>query len=41
MPLTFKSTKDIRGKYVLSHLAFDWGQLEELTAETNRKEMHL
>jgi hypothetical protein len=30
--MTFKSTKDIRDKYVLSRLAFDLGILEETAA---------
>jgi glycerol-1-phosphate dehydrogenase [NAD(P)+] len=33
LPMTFKATKDIRDKYVLSRLAFDLGILEELAAE--------
>jgi glycerol-1-phosphate dehydrogenase [NAD(P)+] len=32
LPMTFKSTKDIRDKYVLSRLAFDLGILEETAA---------
>ena len=30
LPMTFKATKDIRDKYVLSRLAFDLGVLDEL-----------
>ena len=30
MPLVFRATKDVRNKYVLSHLAWDIGALEEL-----------
>ena len=32
LPVTFKATKDIRDKYVLSRLAFDLGVLEEMAA---------
>ncbi len=32
VPMTFKSTKDIRDKYVLSRLAWDLGVLDELAA---------
>ena len=39
LPLTFMATKDIRDKYVLSRLAFDLGLLNEMAAETNRKEI--
>ena len=39
LPMTFKATKDIRDKYVLSRLAFDLGLLDELAAEVNRKEI--
>jgi hypothetical protein len=28
--MTFKATKDIRDKYILSRLAFDLGTLDEL-----------
>ena len=30
LPLTFKATKDIRDKYVLSRLAWDLGIIEEV-----------
>ena len=30
LPMTFKSTKDIRNKYVLSHLCWDLGILDEM-----------
>ena len=33
--LTFKATKDIRDKYVLSRLAWDLGILEELAETLN------
>lgn len=33
LPLTFKATKDIRDKYVLSRLAFDLGVIDELANE--------
>lgn len=33
LPMTFKTTKDIRDKYVLSRLAWDIGVLEELITE--------
>ena len=33
IPTTFKATKDIRDKYVLSRLAFDLGVIDELVDE--------
>lgn len=33
LPMTFKATKDIRDKYVLSRLAFDLGIIDELASE--------
>ncbi|MBQ7900957.1 MAG: sn-glycerol-1-phosphate dehydrogenase [Clostridia bacterium] len=33
VPMTFKASKDIRNKYVLSHLAWDLGILDELCNE--------
>lgn len=33
LPMTFKSTKDIRDKYVLSRLAWDIGIIDELSEE--------
>ncbi len=33
LPMTFKATKDIRDKYVLSRLAFDLGIIDELATE--------
>lgn len=38
LPMTFKATKDIRDKYVLSRLAFDLGILDELAALCGGKE---
>jgi glycerol-1-phosphate dehydrogenase [NAD(P)+] len=38
LPMTFKSTKDIRDKYVLSRLAFDLGILEETAALCSAEE---
>ena len=32
LPMTFKATKDIRDKYVLSRLCFDLGIIEEMSA---------
>ena len=34
LPMTFKATKDIRDKYVLSKLAWDLGIIEELQGES-------
>ncbi len=33
LPMTFRATKDIRDKYVLSRLAWDLGVLEDLAGE--------
>ncbi|MBO5842453.1 MAG: hypothetical protein J6R46_05595 [Clostridia bacterium] len=38
LPMTFKATKDIRDKYVLSRLAFDLGILDELAAACGTEE---
>ena len=38
LPMTFKATKDIRDKYVLSRLAFDLGILEETAALCSTEE---
>jgi glycerol-1-phosphate dehydrogenase [NAD(P)+] len=38
LPVTFKATKDIRDKYVLSRLAFDLGVLDEMADACIEKE---
>lgn len=38
LPMTFKATKDIRDKYVLSRLAFDLGIIDDLAKETYKGE---
>ncbi len=40
IPMTFKATKDIRDKYILSRLAFDLGILDELAVGSREKNCH-